>query len=467
MTRCYVRWCMILGLLACRAGSPSAYAAPDATAGLYHRGATLVDTLQTTREGFLSWTQNQRAFGAAVTLGPWHFAASSQAAQAAAPDLTQPLDFSVKASGGQPLWTNRPEFKDGQIFRLSTDQGSNVRWLAARILKAREPSTLYVGLGGGQRIVVWLNQQRLADIDTAMTYQRYGTGQLADHDRRDQVICPLPLNAGDNRLVIELHQISVGNRQPLEFYFSATPSPVHALCRQVKADFPPGENRLLQRVSWAWFTPSGWLAQADGQLQQKFLDETLADLGPQAATVQKHLDALRVANVSPLDRRWLELCVQAADLKTALQETARLRQAVEELASDYPEAYPQAEFLSQLAAYRKEWDAACSTTAGAEDRGRRLLAELDKMKRLMLVEAIALRVISCCGQAIYLHSQHYSTLLSWSRAWGGTWLGSLWPTQTGDCSNCVEESSIATICRSMQADRVRYGPEAMAIACMG
>ncbi len=148
-------------------------------------------------------------------------------------------------------------------------------------------------------------------------------------------------------------------------------------------------------------------------------------------------------------------------------------QAWEELASDYPEAYPQAEFLSQLAAYRKEWDAACSTTAGAEDRGRRLLAELDKMTRLMLVEANPL----LRGQQLLLvkrftyDSQHYyDDYYHGPRAWGGNLVvvsladgktREIVPELRGGIFDRYDLSFDASGSCSLSR------PEAMAIACMG
>ena len=71
--------------------------------------------------------------------------------------------------------------------------------------------------------------------------------------------------------------------------------------RQIRRDFPPRANRLLELVDAAWFEPTGYLVAASGTLEKAFLEKTLDELGPWANDVRRQMTGLAPGQRSALD----------------------------------------------------------------------------------------------------------------------------------------------------------------------
>jgi len=352
-------------------GAPrSSRAAPArALAELYAHRGSLPATLLATRALYRAWRQAQPTARKAVTLGPWHAAAP------AAVSPGQAVDLAAKDAGGKPLWTQHAAWKDGSVIPLP-----GRRAVLARTLAARQPVTLTVGLGGGDRLTVRLNGRQVASADTHLPYLRYGTSMRVDGTRRDQALVNLRLPAGQGQLVVQVEQSSGG---PFQFWFSPSPDPQPRLWEQVREDFPAARHRLLAAVRYDWFGSGGWLARADVSLERRLLERLLGEAGPAAGVFRRQLDVLARQPVPADDPRWLELCDRAAEVTGALADAARLRAAVEELAAAFPDRYPGQAFLRRLDAFERRVAAMASDPL--EAAAREGLASLRDVRREMLV----------------------------------------------------------------------------------
>ena len=146
-------------------------------APLYVEKESLAATMSATRARYVAWLAEQKPARAAVTLGPWHAAGPLDVASAdRAAFLEQGVDLAAKTAEGKPLWTPRAGWKDGTIVSLPAPSGGPVVTYLFRTVTAAKPTTLTVGLGGGDRLEAWLNEAALIAADTALASERYGTG---------------------------------------------------------------------------------------------------------------------------------------------------------------------------------------------------------------------------------------------------------------------------------------------------
>jgi hypothetical protein len=313
--------------------------------GLYERQASLADTMLATRAKYAAWIAEQKAARVAVSCGPW----------------------SVDGE-------TRPGWKDRALIALGDDPAKKTATLT-RTLTAKKPVTLTVGLGGGDKIEVSLNDKPVAMLDTHLEAKRYGTSLKLEGDRRNQVLLDLPLVAGENRLVVKISQTHIASRHALfQFFFSTAPDPVPGLWAHIRRDFPPANNRLLAAVHFKWFESGGWFAATnDTHLETEFLGKSGA----------------------------LRDCVAAADTTALRSDITKLSQAVTELGKS--NGYPAAEFLRRLDAVKT-------------------FAELDHCQRAMLVEANPLlkgRKIVFARRHTYDSQHYYDDYYHGPTEWGG------------------------------------------------
>jgi hypothetical protein len=196
-----------------------------------------------------------------VAAGPWHVAHQPVAQQ----ELAGWIEVSAQDAEGRARWTPQPDWQDGRVLEFAGQP-----WTACRWLRAETAVELWVGLGGGDRITVYLNGRKAFAAETALPYRRYGTSMRLDGTRHDQVVAKLSLQPGEHQLVLQIEQQSPGPRQ---FYFSLAADPVGYLWRQLEQDFPRDANPLLTAVPAAWFAADGWLARNDPGLEREFVDE--------------------------------------------------------------------------------------------------------------------------------------------------------------------------------------------------
>ena len=375
----------VLSVLAHRCqGSPACagQGAECAKPAMYARKPTLQESLLATRRQYSAWLAEQPAARQAVTFGPWFATPAMPADQAdrqVRPELG--VDRHAKLPGGQALWTARHEWVDGKPFGLAGKSAATTLYLS-RSMTAKRPVRLTVGIGGGDRLEIWLNAKKIASGDTRLVSGRYGCGEQVDGTRVDQLVIDLDLRSGDNVLVV---RVTLADEP--SFCFSPSPGPVPRLWEQVRRDFPAAQNPLLDLVHASWFDVQGWFAARDCTLEQQLIERLAADCGSDGASVRTGLDRLKQTKAGHDEPGWLDLCVKASVLATLHRDLARLRAAVNALGQSFRNEYPAAELLGRLDAYQRR----LSILAGdrldpADEATRRLMAEMPEMRRRMLVE---------------------------------------------------------------------------------
>ncbi|MFA5189437.1 MAG: LamG-like jellyroll fold domain-containing protein [Verrucomicrobiia bacterium] len=364
----------------------------DRLAGLYKREPTLQETMLATRAKYTAWVAEQTLARAAVTCGPWFVAEGEGASPEKGVDLT------AKDKAGKPLWNKRPAWKDGTLIPAGGDNPAQKSVLLCRTLTAKKAVTLTAGFGGGDKMEVWLNGKHVASQDTHLDYKRYGTGIRLEGDRRNQFLLNLPLTVGENCLAVRLQQEQVELRsymrpELLRLFFSPLPDPVPRFWEQLRKDFPPASNRLLEMVNVNWFQPGGWF---DCPKDAQFEKELLASV-----------------SAAPDMPATLEQCVAAVDLAVARADIAKLRLAVAELGRSFPKDYPATDFLRRLDDYEHRLN---SRTA------RATLTELDRCRRLMLVDANPLlrgATLLVTKRYTYDSQHYYDDYYHGPTEWGG------------------------------------------------
>ena len=228
---------------------------------------------------------------------------------------------------------------------------------------------------------MWLNGKLVASAKTHLPYLRYGTSMRVDGTRRDQVLADLRLPAGQSQLLIRVEQSSPG---PFQFCFSPSPDPVPRLWEWLRRDFPPKQNRLLEVADHTWFGARGWFAAADTAFEQRLVARAAKGLGPPGSALSQELASLVKGGTPANDRRWLDLCVLAAERLRAWETIRKLGLAISELRRAFPDDYPGRELLFRLnvllaKARRTRLDPQRPET-------RELLAGLEALKRQALVD---------------------------------------------------------------------------------
>ena len=352
----------------------------DLTPPMYERQDSLQQTLLATRHHYLTWLDEQPAVRKLVELGPWSATLLLPAAEA--DKMVQPgksLDLNAKLSDGPSLWT-KPNLPDGKITKYHSGSADTAVYLT-RTIKAQQPCTLTVGIGAGNRLDVWLAGKKLVSADTHLNVGRYGCSTRMDGTRVDQLLVDLPLQAGENTLLVRLTPDTERS-----FFFTTTPNPIPRLWEQVRGDFPSAQNPLLDQVHADWFGPQGWLVAKDCHFEQQFLERMIPQCGPTATIMTKSLGEFQQQQVDTSDCHWLDFCVRvsvAAKLRTDLN---RLRAAVEELALTHPKNYASSSFLTQLDDYKEQLTEATPDLDPTNEATRQLMAEMPCMQRRMLVD---------------------------------------------------------------------------------
>lgn len=350
---------------------------------LYEKKDSFQETMLATRARYAAWQSQQRPMRQAVQLKPWHLSEDR-----ALPVQTT-VDLKAKGPDGEPLWTARPDFREGAVIRLGDRLHPKHEVQLFRNITARRPVTLTVGLGGGDHLDVWLNGTKLLGADSSLPLRRYGCAMVYDDTRVDQLLVEFPLKAGDNTLLVRLASAS-----ETSFYFSIAPEPAPRLWKQIRNDFPVAENALLELCPQAWFDAKGWLAATSSRLEEELLGDLVKDAGDRGAPIASGLDRLKQAKVAPSDHGWLDLCVRATTMTRLSRELASLRAAVAELGRISPKEYAAGEMAREIDRYDSRLQALAgerrgqSLFAGTVDSAtKQLVAEIAAARRRMLVDA--------------------------------------------------------------------------------
>jgi len=187
---------------------------------LYVKCDSLQETMLATRARYLSWSAEQAVARQGLLSGPWQATSLLRVGDGYENPLPcDSIDLEAKGPDGKLLWRARPEWKDGQVVNLGNKPGHPVVCYLTRTITAPRATTLAAGIGGGDRIDVWLNGEQVRSCSTCLSYGRYGCATVLDGDRRDQVLVNLPLVAGENRLVICVYQQTVAPGARCDFCY--------------------------------------------------------------------------------------------------------------------------------------------------------------------------------------------------------------------------------------------------------
>jgi len=369
---------------------------------LYVKKDSLQQTMLDVRARLRDWQAAQLGAWRAVKASPWHgVTLGGQKLDGA--DLSKPgAPPASAAKTALPQWNPWSGDGSGGFFSVEALPAD----FLATTIQAERPVTLtlelsrYEWFGGfayrpqpsgagvqASDALVWLNGRQVELRNKLEGYQRVPVAKRRGwHERyawHDAVLVDLALQRGENRLVVTLH------KPPRMRWFNSVrlvPRPAPALWPMIENDFPRSGNRLLEQVAAQWFdAESGWFAQVGSvQLERQFLEDLTKKLGADGEAVRRRLDELVKAQAAPSDARWLDLCVAAAELHAALGQADALRAAVEELRAAYGQGYPGERLLGRIADLRGRLLVA-DRLDPAHDQTRRLLAEMDGLKREALV----------------------------------------------------------------------------------
>lgn len=412
MLRQAVMYAIVLVLLTGDSGLAAEAAGP-----LYVRAENLQQTLLTARQRYTAWLVEQPAARAAVEFRPW--LATPPLSLADAEMKIRPaegIDSNAKCADGRPLWSRNDELADGKVVKFLSGSGGTVACLTRTVL-AKQPVRLTVGIGGGERLEVWLNGRQVVAADTQLVSGRYGCGECVDGTRVDQVLADLDLQAGENTLLVRL---TLGEEP--SFCFSASPDPVPRLWEQIRRDFPADQNPLLELVHADWFAPQGWFAAPGSQWEEQLVEQLIPECGRYGDLLRAEREQLKQAHADRDDPRWLDLCVKTSVLATLSRDLARLRAAVTELGRTPADQYPAAELLGTLDEYERELTTrAAGRVDPADEATVRLLADMPAMRRRMLVD---LNPLLRDAEILFVkrftyNSKHYYDDFQHISRWGG------------------------------------------------
>jgi hypothetical protein len=349
----------------------------EAASPIYVRQSSLQETMLAARAALAEAAAAQGEARSQVKLGPWWLGAVAVANEV----VTQAkIDLGGKTEDGKARWVEKTDWADARPFDVP-GQGA----VLCRTIQAEKPVLLLIGCGGGDRLSLHLNGRPVLSADTAITYSRYGTSVRLDGSRVDQVVCRLPLEAGENQLVMEVRQTSPGPRQA---YFSVAPNAVPFLWQRLEEDFPRSRNRLLEVVRFDWFKTEGWFAEPDARFERQLLTRVLDERGQFGRGLREKLKTLDEEDAPATDRRWLDLCVTAAELHTAMRDLDRLLASVASLGDTFPDCYPGDSFQQRLGDLKERLvEKAAHGLDPCDPAARQLTAELDAARREMLVGA--------------------------------------------------------------------------------
>ncbi len=384
---------------------------------LYERKGSLQETLLEIRQRYRAWLVEQPAARKAVEFGLWRTTPPLPLADAAR-DVrpAEGIDPHARQKDGKALWSEKKNLADGKVVKFLSGSGDTAVYLT-RTVRAKRPVRLTVGIGGGKRLDLWLNRQEITSADTHLTSGRYGCANRVDGTRVDQVLVNLDLRAGENVLVLRLTPDDVPS-----FYFSASPNPVPRFWEQARRDFPATQNPLLDLVHATWFDNDGWFTAQDSKLEKQLIERLLVNCGDDGARVRADFDGLNQAKTDPNDRRWLDLCVKCSVFAKLRGDLDRLTSAVNELGRTNADEYPADELLGRLSEYRQRLTKQAGERLDpADEATRRLMAEMPKMQRRMLVDLNPLlrnAEITFVKRYTY-NSKHYYDDFQHITRWGG------------------------------------------------
>ena len=281
----------------------------------------------------------------------------------------QGVDLAARGPGGAPLWTQQPQWADGQTHPLPTSRQSEATYLF-RTIAAKEATTLLVELDSDDGLEVWLNGQKLISRPTVTT--------AAPVD--------LVLKPGENRLLVKIYNISGDHSYR---FASRSGAVAPSFWEQLKADFPLESGWFERHAAGRHLQ---WFANSDNvEAQQDLIDRALRDLGADGESMRGELEQLAGGKTAADDPRWLALFEKACRCRYRPAELKKvnvpaLRRAIDDLARTYGGRYTRGgQFTAQLADLEKQIAevemslARGQSGAAAQDPG--LVARFESLRR--------------------------------------------------------------------------------------
>ncbi len=287
--------------------------------GLYVKKDTWQATMHASRESFLT-----RHGAPEVELGPWYATAPLKAKEFTLSLFPEKgVALASKDANGAPQWKKHAEWKDGIVHSLPLlDQASTYLFRTVTVKDALE---LSASLGSDDGIEVWLNREKILSHDVPR-------GVAPDQER-----VTLSLKAGENRLLLKIHNNAGGHG----FYFALKNDPLLRLWERMEEDFPLEtgwmKNDLPGRAHLDWFNSAD---SVDSDM--KMIESVLDDLKRAGGTFREELSKL--AGAGSNDPRLLVLYMSACRVRKGMADlemidVVALRLAIEDLRRTYPGSY--------------------------------------------------------------------------------------------------------------------------------
>ena len=337
---------------------------PQGAASRFVEADSWQETLRQSREAMASYFEKEAEHKqpdgnvpSGVTLGPWHAIGPFDVppgAEGLNYELPIERESDLTKKYGELSWRRFPN-PDGVVYRDIDLPDHHVMYLTRTITAAKRATiTGYFGSDDGS--VVWLNGQQLFST-TAVRLPPKATA------------LQLKLDAGENRLLVKVHNITGGKA----YYFSTEKAtnqgkrrddPVTLAWKLTEKSFKDSISRLQmtwEREDRIW--QADWKPGAFRDLAGRYAEATRKT---SMLDVQARRLAARASNAEELDQvrkiyyrsRTMELAVARA------RETdfSPLRRAIEDLSKTYDTRYPHARrFLDRLAKLEAQRESATDT----------------------------------------------------------------------------------------------------------
>ncbi len=338
-------------------------------APLYAKGASWQETMRTSRSNYQAWRAAH--LQANVVFGSWN---GTEPVNVAAFEETafpeQGVDFNARNDANKRLWLRRNELVDGIPNPLTCPDKSAV--YLARLIQVDAPVTFQAGFGSDDGIKIWLNGTLLLSRDVPRI------------TAPDQDIVDLPLQAGDNLLLVRIYNIAGG----CGFYFAPAGDPAAGVWNQMKTDYPV-ETAMMER-DLRQTSPLTWFIVPDAaELQRDMIRQAMSMETDQDTALSQELENL--SSVSGDAPQWLDLYVRscaALDALSSLKDVdmEALRRAITHLSEAYPSTYTAGPaYLARLEAFERDLPAIQKGLTGADPAALEAVRQLCALQREALL----------------------------------------------------------------------------------
>ena len=193
---------------------------------------------------------------------------------------------------------------------------------------------------------------------------------------------------------------------------------------RLRKDFPRASHRILDDIHFEWFGDTGWFGRPQStDLEERTIRRAAEGSGAASDVLLHQLLALRRAKAGPDDRRWLDLCVKAAEVRAIAGDVCRLRLAIRDLMESFPTRYPGDALLARLDDCERElrqrassrWDPAAAEVKALTNALRALEREALVMKNPLLTPSKVL----FAKRHTYTPGYYYANFMTGARRFGG------------------------------------------------